>query len=285
MHITVIGAANIDIITKSKAKIIPGDSNPAEVRLRAGGVARNIASMLALKGAQVDLITAVGNDPLGTLLQDSCREIGVNTDAWIVKNNMSTGVYIAALENNGEMYAAFNAMTVPESIRTGEISKHKEIIKKADLLILDLNLTEKILGTALDLRNGKVTMVDVVSVAKVQRIAGLLDRIDIIKLNRIEAESLTGITLDTKERVKQACFSLVNRGVKRVFITLGMAGACAADKKHAIFVPALPVAVKDVTGAGDAFSAGVALNLSHDLKAQAEHGVEFAAEHLKRLIV
>jgi len=282
MQVTVIGAANIDIITKSKAKIIRGDSNPAEVKLRAGGVARNIASMLAIKGAQVDLITAVGNDPLGALLQESCREIGVNTDAWIVKNNMSTGVYIAALENNGEMYAAFNAMTVPESIRTGEISKHKEQIKKADLLILDLNLTEKILGAALDLRSGRVTMVDVVSVAKVHRIAGLLDRIDIIKLNRLEAERLTGITLDTKERVKHACFSLVNRGAKRVFITLGMAGACAADKKHAIFVPALPVAVRDVTGAGDAFSAGVALNLSHDLKTQAEYGVQFAAEHLRR---
>ena len=283
MQVTVIGAANIDIITKSKARIIPGDSNPAEVRLTAGGVARNIASMLALKGAQVDLITAVGDDPLGALLKDSCHDIGINTDAWIIKSNMSTGVYLAALDNDGEMYAAFNAMTVPESIKTAEITKHKAIIKEADLLILDLNLTEKILGAALELRGGGATMVDVVSVAKVPRVTGFLDKIDMIKLNRLEAECLTGIKLDTKERVKQACYSIVGRGVKRVFITLGMAGACAADKNNAIFVPALPVAVKDVTGAGDAFSAGIALYFSRDLRTQAEQGMAFAAEHLRRL--
>lgn len=284
MHITVIGAANIDIKAKSKAKIIPGGSNPAEVRITAGGVARNIASMLAIKGAQVDLITAAGDDPLGALLQESCRGLGINTDAWIIKNNMSTGVRLATLENDGGLYAGFNATTVPESIKTAELTKHKEIIRKADLLILDLNLTEKILGVALDLRGERVKMVDAVSVEKVPRIAGLLDKIDLIKLNRLEAERLTGINLDTKERVKQACYNLVGRGVTRVFITLGIAGACAADRNHAIFVPALPVAVQNAAGAGDAFSVGIALNIDKDLRSQAEHGVALAAEHLKKLV-
>jgi pseudouridine kinase len=127
-------------------------------------------------------------------------------------------------------------------------------------------------------------MIDAVSVAKVPRIEQLLPKISILKLNRLEAECLTGITLDSKERVKQACFTLVNRGVLRVFVTLGMAGVCAADKNGAIFVPALPVAVKDVTGAGDAFAAGVALRFKDDLRAQAEHGVELAAQYLVQRI-
>jgi len=284
MRITVIGAANIDIITKSKSKVIPADSNPADVRLSAGGVALNIAAMLARHGAKVDLITAIGKDPFGSLLRKSCNDIGINTEAWIVKSNTSTGVYLAALENNGELYAAFNAMTAPESIRTGEITKHKSIIREADLLILDLNLTEKILNTAIEQRDRRLVMVDAVSVAKVPRIKNLLSKIDILKLNRMEAERLTGIKLDTKERVKQACYHIVNQGVKRVFITLGMAGACAAAKSNAIFVPALPTKVKDVTGAGDAFSAGVALHFSEDLRTQAEFGVALATEHMERNI-
>jgi len=282
MRFTVVGAANIDIITKSKAKVIPGDSNPAEVSLKAGGVARNIAAMLALHGEEVSLITAIGNDPFGSLLRDSCTDIGINTDAWIVKRGTSTGVYLAALENDGELYAAFNAMTAPESIRTGEISKHRELIKQADLLLLDLNLTEKILNAVIDLRDSRTIMVDAVSVSKVPRIAGMLEKIDILKLNRVEAEALTGITLDTKERVKQACYIIVNQGVKRVFVTMGMAGVCAADKHGTIFVPAMPIAVKNVSGAGDAFSAGVAMHFIDDLRAQAESGVSLAAEHLKR---
>jgi pseudouridine kinase len=282
MQITVIGAANIDIFTKSKAKVIPGDSNPAEVSLSAGGVARNIAAMLARHGEDVSLIVAIGNDPLGSLLRESCEDLGINTDAWIVKNNTSTGVYLAALENDGELYAAFNAMTAPESIRTGEITKHKELIKESDLLILDLNLTEKILASAIEMRENRPIMVDAVSTTKVTRIKDMLDKIDVLKLNRMEAEALTGISLDTKERVRQACYHIVNQGVKRVFITMGMAGVCAADNNSTIFVPALPIAVRNVTGAGDAFSAGVALRFNDDLRTQAESGAALAAEHLGR---
>ena len=280
MKITVIGAANIDIKTKSKAVIIPGDSNPADISLTAGGVARNISAMLTRYGAQVSLIAAVGNDPFGVLLRENCKGLGINTDAWIIKSNASTGVYLAALENDGELYAAFNATMAQESIRTAEIMKCKKTIKDADLLILDLNLTEKIISLAIEMGDGNPVMVDAVSVAKVPRIKNFLEKIDILKLNRIEAEQLTGITLDTKQRVRQACYSIVDSGVKRVFVTMGVAGVCAADENSAIFVPALPVNVKDVTGAGDAFSAGIALNLNEDLRVQAEAGVTLAAEHL-----
>ena len=281
MRIVVIGAANIDIITKSKAEIIPADSNPADIKLKAGGVARNISAMLALNDVEVDLITAVGKDPFGNLLKENCTGIGINTEAWIVKNNISTGVYLAALEKNGELYAGFNATTAPESIRTAELTKHKGLIREADLLILDLNLTEKILALAIELRDGRSIMVDAVSVAKTPRVEKFLEKIDILKLNRLEAEELTGIELDTKERVRQAGNNIVSRGVKRVFITLGMAGVCAAERKSSIFVPALPIVVKDVTGAGDAFSAGIALKFDKKLRTQAESGVKLAAEHLE----
>jgi len=282
MQITVIGAANVDIITKSKAKVVREDINPADVKLSAGGVGLNIAAMLARHGEDVGLITAVGKDPLGSILHKSCKEIGIKTDAWIIKSNTSTGVFLATLENDGEVYAAFNAMTAPETIRTAEITKHKGIVKDADLLILDLNISEKIINVVLDIRENRPVLVDAVSVAKVLRIENHLEKIDVLRLNRMEAECLTGITLDTKERVKQACFNIVNRGVTRVFITLGMAGVCAAYKKSAIFVPATPIVTKDLKGAGAAFTAGLALHFEDDLRTQAEAGIKHAAEHLER---
>ncbi|MCL2663578.1 MAG: PfkB family carbohydrate kinase [Oscillospiraceae bacterium] len=288
MHITVIGAANINIIVKSKSKIVPGDSNPANVEMKAGGTARNIAAMLAMRKIEVDFITAIGNDPFGNLLRENCTSIGINTDAWIIKSNASTGVNLATLENNGDLYAGFNAISAPESIRTAELTKHKQIIKDADLLVLDLNLSEKILALSLDLRDDRPVLVDAVSVEKVQRIENLLDRIDILKLNRLEAEELTKMTLDTKERVRQASYNLVGRGVKRAFITLGVAGVCAADEGNAIFVPALPIAIKGmkgVKGAGDAFTAGLAVSLEKEIRAQAETGVKFAAEHIERNVI
>jgi len=282
MQITVIGAACIDIIAKSKDKIAQGITNPAEINLRAGGEARNIASMLVRKGAEVSLITAVGDDALGNLLRESCNDIGINTDSWIIKSNANTCVNLIAQNSDGAPYVELGATTAPESIRTSEITKHKNQIINADLLIVDLNLSEKILSVIIELRGEKPILVDTVSALKALRISNLLEHIDIIKLNREQAESLTGIYLDTKERVKQACFDIVNRGAKRVFVTLGMAGACAADKNSAIFVPAHPVAVKGVIGAGDAFATGLALGMSKDLRSQAQMAVTFAHDHLKR---
>jgi pseudouridine kinase len=284
MRITVIGAANIDIIAKSKDKIIAGDANNADIRLRAGGTARNIASMLARSGAEVSLITAVGDDPFGALLRDSCNILGINTDAWIVKSNISTGVHLSTLDNDDELFAALVAITAPEHIKSSDLTKHKQIINDADLLILDLNLSEKTLQTAFEIRGEAPTMVNAVSIDKVSRISNLLDKVGVLKLNRLEAEELTGISLDTKERVKQACFLLVNKGANRVFITLGVAGVCVAERKNAVFVPAMPIAVRNKSGAGDAFSAGIALSYNKDIRSQAENGIILATEHLKRLL-
>lgn len=282
MRIAVIGAANIDIIAKSKARITQGDPNPADVKLKAGGVGRNIAAMLAMRKVEVDFITAIGNDPFGNLLRESCTSFGINTDAWIIKSNASTGVFLATQENDGQLHTGFIASSATEAIRTAELTKHKKIIKEADLLIMDMNLSEKILSLAIELREGYPIMVTAVSIANVPRIEGFLNKIDFLKMNRLEAEALTGIKLDTKERVRQACNVIISRGVKRAFITMGVAGVCVADSNTAIFVPAIPMVVKNTTGAGDAFSTGIAMNFEKDMRSQAESGVKFAAEHLSR---
>jgi pseudouridine kinase len=284
MHFTVIGAANADIISKSAERIIHGDSNPASVRLSAGGVARNIAENLSRLGARVDFITAIGADGLGSFLRENCESCGISTKAWIVREGLGTGVYSAALDCDGELYAAFNAMAVLETITAQDLCAHGEAIRSSDLLIMDTNLTEETIGAALELRGIGPAMVDAVSVAKAPRILQLLPKISILKLNRAEAECLTGLALGDDGQLRLACADLISRGVRQVFITLGAAGVCAADKSGAVFIPAVPVRVENVTGAGDAFSAGVALMLSDGLARQAEYGAQLAAQHLRRNI-
>jgi len=282
MHITVIGAANVDIMTRSGARIIHGDSNPADIKLAPGGVGRNIAENLSRLGAEVDLVTAVGADPFGAYLREHCVSCGIDTRAWIVREDMNTGVYLAALDCDGELYAGFNAMAVLESVKPGDLTPCTEVIRNADLLIADANLTRETLSSILDLRADCALMIDVASVAKAPRVKDLLARIDILKCNRAEAECLTGLTLRTEKELKHACSELISLGVSRVFVTLGAEGACAASEDDEfLLVPAIPVRVKNVTGAGDAFAAGVAMRFCDDLKTQAEYGIKLAARYLK----
>ena len=61
-HVLVIGAAGTDIIGRAAASLHSGTSNPGQVRMCYGGVARNVAENLVRLGTETLLITAVGDD-------------------------------------------------------------------------------------------------------------------------------------------------------------------------------------------------------------------------------
>jgi len=281
MRIAVIGAAIVDIFAKSKPKIIHGSSNPAFISIAPGGVARNIAENLSRLGAAVDFITAIGDDTFGGFLREQCAGCGIDPGKWIVRPNARTGIYIAALDNEGELYAGFNTTTVLESVKPDELEPHRETIGRSDLVIVDANMAEETIAATISMAGGVPVLVDTVSVAKAPRLARFLPNVSIIKANRAEAASLTGMSLDTEEGVRRASRELLSRGVARVFITLGAEGVCAADRNDIFFIPIVPVEIKNVIGAGDAFSAGIALYSRRNLLTQARFGSLCAALTLK----
>ena len=52
--IAVVGGANMDIGGFPSAALVPGDSNPGQVRMSVGGVGRNIAENAARLGLEVE---------------------------------------------------------------------------------------------------------------------------------------------------------------------------------------------------------------------------------------
>lgn len=87
----------------------------------------------------------------------------------------------------------------------------------------------------------------------VENLKPILDRIDILLLNREEASLLTGIPYDKEKEV----FQRLDRLVKGLAImTKGEQGAVASDGKHLWKAEALPAEVVEKTGAGDSFGAG-----------------------------
>jgi hypothetical protein len=73
---------------------------------------------------------------------------------------------------------------------------------------------------------------------------------------------------------------VLQRGAENVLVTAGEHGVWGVQKDAEWHLPALPVEVRDVTGAGDAFSAGVITGLMRapqDLQAAAQRGLQLAA--------
>jgi len=94
---------------------------------------------------------------------------------------------------------------------------------------------------------------------------GLLAAADPLVVNEHEAAFLLagGDPLPPERRApEQQARALLALGPASVVITLGAAGACAADASGGARVPSPPVTVVDTTGAGDAFTGALAWRLS-----------------------
>ncbi len=90
----------------------------------------------------------------------------------------------------------------------------------------------------------------------------LLQLCDVIVPNRTEIQALCGCPVREITEAKHAAARLLDRGVKAIALTLGSDGALIVDRDTCVHVPAQVVTAVDTTGAGDAFSAALAVFLS-----------------------
>ena len=110
--VIVIGGANMDIGGSPSGDFRLHDSNPGVVHLRPGGVGRNIAHNLHLLGAQVSLITALGDDFFGEALRRSCNELGLDLSMSLTAHDLRTSTYLYLNEPHGDMHAAIADMGI-----------------------------------------------------------------------------------------------------------------------------------------------------------------------------
>jgi len=91
--------------------------------------------------------------------------------------------------------------------------------------------------------------------------AALKAEVDLVKPNIEELESTLGRKLKTKEEMIVACRELIDRGAKRVLLSLGKDGAIITDGRKSYFSKSINVAVNSTVGAGDGMVAAAANTL------------------------
>ncbi|MBQ6365767.1 MAG: carbohydrate kinase family protein [Oscillospiraceae bacterium] len=255
-YVAVVGGVNIDIGGKPFQPLIAKDSNPGRVSISLGGVGRNIAHNMALLGLDVRFLTAFGDDLYARQIEDSCISLGIDISCARKISGGITSTYIFLSEADGDMAMAVSDMEICEQISPAYLAANLTLINNARVVVADGNLSEN----SLQYLASHCTVplfVDPVSVAKAKKLKGILSSIHTFKPNRIEAEALSGIPVSD---VTSACTSaekLLESGMRRVFLSLGSRGVLAADRNEAFFQESFPAAVRNTTGAGDAFMAAL----------------------------
>jgi pseudouridine kinase len=258
-QVTVIGGLNMDIKAKSKNNLLPGDSNPSDIEISAGGVGRNIAHNLALLGVETFFLSVAGNDLESHSVITQTAQAGVNMEHLLISSHKKTGKYIAILDSQGEMAMAVSDMSILEELDTAYLESKLEIIKNSHFVVCDANISIDCLKFIIE--TCKIynipLCIDPVSAAKAVKLQGLLEGIYILTPNALELHVLTGI----ENNVEQASAEIIKLGVKNVIATLGPLGLCHTDKNKSTRYPSIAKNILDVTGAGDSLTAGLIYGL------------------------
>lgn len=255
--VAVVGGVNIDIIGFPNSNLVPRDSNPGRVKITLGGVGRNIAENLVKLGIGTKLISAVGEDIYGQKVLDEARLIGLDMQDSLILREYPTSTYMAVLDEKGDMNVAIAHMDIFDKISIDFIKQKKHLIENSRACVIDTNIPKNIIEYIL--ANNKKTdfFLDTVSTAKAVKIKDLIGNFHTIKPNRIEAEILSGIKINGKKDFDTCAEYFLNKGVKRVFISLGEEGLYYNDGVNKSHIPAHKVNVVNATGAGDAFMAAL----------------------------
>ena len=255
-YAVVVGGVNVDIGGKSFAPPVAADSNPGTVRISLGGVGRNIAHNLSLMGTDVRMLTAYGDDVHGQRVAASCSELGIDVSHARRISGGTTSTYIYLTDEKGEMVLAVSDMEICKKITPTYLSSNLSLLQNAQVVVADTNMPEEALIYLAENCTAPL-FCDPISTVKAEKLRPILGRIHTLKPNRLEAEKLSGVKIESLEDVPKAADKLLEMGVHRLFISLGGDGIYAAMGKERLWLPNIPGQMVNTTGCGDAAMAAI----------------------------
>lgn len=268
MGIVVLGAVFVDIKGYPQDVYIPGGRNAGRIEQVPGGVSRNVVEDIANVELRPTFVSLVDDTGLGEDVVRQLRNHKVNTD-YMLRTPDGMGTWLAVFNNDGDVCAAISKRPDLRPLIALLDEKGDEIFRDADSIALELDMDKEIVkrvfAYAQKYHKSVYAVVSNMTIAVERR--DFLQQTDCFVCNRQEAGILFIEDFEDKtvEQMQQILLQKVkSANIPRMIVTLGEVGAvyATADGESG-FCPAQPVHVRDTTGAGDAFFAGITIGLTY----------------------
>ena len=268
MGILVIGATFVDIKGFPFDNYLPTGRNAGRVEYVHGGVARNVVEDIANVELRPTFLSIVDDTPMGEAVVQKLRNHKVNTDYLLTRPD-GMGTWLAVFDNNGDVAGSISKR--PNMYPIAELLEEKgdEIFSQVPSVVLEIGLDKEIVKGTLSLaKKHKVktfALVANMSIAAERR--DLLQQFDCVICNQQEAGILFLDDYEDKtpeEMQDILAERIAAANIPSMVVTMGGDGAVYANLQGEKGVcPARKVQVKDTTGAGDSFCAGVAIGITY----------------------
>ena len=282
--VIVCGSLHLDILLYAPALPRP-DETVAGHRWeqKCGGKGGNQAVMAARAGARTAMIGRVGDDEFGRTLRAHLAAAGVDHSAVTRDAGTGSGMSAAIVRDDGD-YGAVIVSGANLSIDPKSAALAWRTLGGARVLVIQNETPEAVnlaVARAAKAEGAKVAL----NAAPARAMAGrLLDLVDILIVNRVEAAMLTGAPVETRADAFAAAQALAGAG-RSLVVTLGGGGVVVQpENAQAFWIAAVPVEVSSTHGAGDCFVGALAARLASadSLAVAAEFANAAAARHVAK---
>ena len=245
---------------------------------RLGGAPLNVAMRLHSFGANVSMISALGNDAFGKEALSHIKTTGLDTTQ-IQRNDKPTGQVIVSLDNKGNASYQIENDVAWDHIPWTE--KNVETVTEADALVIgslafrsaltddELNIEEtsipNIEAIEVLLERSKYTVFDLnlrTPHYHLETVVALMEASDLIKLNDEELELIVlALGIEGKTLADELKMLSAMTETPTICVTMGSEGAMLLHKGGIHTQTGFSVKVEDTVGAGDSFLAALLFGL------------------------
>ncbi len=258
-RIVVVGSFNSDLVMYMENLPQIGESVTArEFTTWPGGKGSNQAVAAARLGADVTLVVRVGEDSFANIGRTLWEREGIHTEYIVRDPERNTGLATIYVEDSGEdMIVA--TLGANMALSPADVDAATAAIMGADAMLVQLEIPLKTVAHALQVGQNlglRTILNPAPAIPLPSQIAALADY---LTPNETELHTLTGKAGFASEELAA---SLLATHDQTAIVTVGASGALWVNKIGHGHIPGFPVEAVDTVGAGDAFSAALAVALA-----------------------
>ena len=258
--VVVVGSLHYDIMVAAPHRPAAGETvQGSRWYPKFGGKGGNQAAAAAKAGVPVRMLGAVGDDAFGVFLRENLRQGAVDDAHVATLPGRASGMSVAISDATGDYGAVIVSGTNLEI--DPALLENNNLWVGVAMLVLQNEVTEGMNLAAARAARARGVQVCLNAAPYRPLSPDLADAIDVLVVNALEAEALSGVTVGDLRGAGEAAHKLSQTFAMAV-VTAGGDGVAVAEKDGESFtLPAEKVTLVSTHGAGDVFTGALAAAL------------------------